>query len=115
MIGIITYINVLERTKEIGILKSLGLPNKYIKLIFYLESLIILLISFIISIIITLLISIPVNNILTNITGLDNILILNINNILILFSISILISLLGTFIPVKRISKLKIIDIIRST
>lgn len=114
MIGIITYINVLERTKEIGILKSLGLPNKYIKNIFYLESLLILLISFIISIIITLVISIPVNNILTNITGLDNILILNINNILILFGISMLISILGTFIPVRKISKLKIIDVLKS-
>ena len=83
MIGIITYISVLEKVHEIGIYKTLGINNKYIKRIFYLENIIISIISCIISMILILIIKVPFNNIIYNYTGLSNVLILN-NKIIII-------------------------------
>ena len=113
MIAIITYISVLEKVHEIGIYKTLGVNNTYIKRIFYLENIIISLISCIISIGAILLIRIPFNNIVYNYTGLSNVLIIN-NKILIMVLITaLIISLLGSFIPIRKISKLNVIDILK--
>ncbi len=70
MIGIITYISVLERTKEIGILRSIGASKRDISRVFNAETLIVGLCAGIIGIACTLLLCIPINAIIHNLTGI---------------------------------------------
>ena len=72
MIGIITYISVLERTKEIGILRAIGASKRDIRRVFNAETFIIGLSSGIIGILITLLLNIPINIIIKHITDVSN-------------------------------------------
>lgn len=113
MIAIITYISVMERTKEIGILKSLGYKNCDIKVIFYLENIFIAITSTVLSLIITYAISIPINDILNHYTGMTNILILTLKNTEYILCLSVIISLMGSFMPIRRIKKYNIIDTLR--
>ncbi len=69
MIGIITYISVLERTKEIGILRAMGASKKDISHVFDAETMIIGLISGLIGIGITVLLTIPINSVIYGLTG----------------------------------------------
>lgn len=105
MIGIITYISVLERTKEIGILRALGARRKDITRVFNAETFIIGLCSGLIGIIITYILLIPTNIILENITDLANIARLNPVHALILVVISLILTLIGGFIPATMASK----------
>lgn len=73
MIGIITYISVLERTKEIGILRSIGASKSDIRKVFMSETFIIGLLSGLIGIGLTMLINIPITNIIRNLTGVKDI------------------------------------------
>lgn len=113
MIAIITYISVMERIRDIGILKSLGYTNRNIKFIFYLENISIAIISSLLSILIAYAISIPINNILTHYTGMENILLLTFKNSEYIIILSIIISFLGSFIPIRKIRKYNIIDTLR--
>ena len=70
MIGIITYISVLERTKEIGILRAIGASKRDISRVFNAETFIIGLAAGIIGIVITLLLNIPINIIVHDLTGI---------------------------------------------
>ena len=99
MIGIITYISVLERTKEIGILRSLGARKKDITRVFNAETFIIGLTSGLIGIIIARLLLFPVNMILENITSLQNVAILNPLHAIILIIVSLILTLIGGYIP----------------
>lgn len=114
MIGIITYISVLERTKEIGILRSLGARKKDITRVFNAETLIIGLISGDVSIIITLLLLIPINKIIYNATELKNVGVLNPVHAVILVIISIMLTLIGGLIPSKGASKKDPVEALRS-
>ena len=105
MIGIITYISVLERTKEIGILRALGARKKDVRRVFNAETFIIGLTSGIIGILITLLLIIPINKIIYKLTDLNNVAILNPLHALILIMISLSLTLLGGFIPSNIASK----------
>ncbi|MBQ9181374.1 MAG: ABC transporter ATP-binding protein/permease [Bacilli bacterium] len=99
MIGIIIYISVLERTKEIGILRALGARKKDITRVFNAETFIIGLSSGILGITIANILIIPANIILKDLSGLENVARLNPLHALILISISITLTLLGGFIP----------------
>lgn len=70
MIGIITYISVLERTREIGILRAIGASKKDISHVFNAETLIVGLAAGLIGIGVSLLINIPINMILHQLTNL---------------------------------------------
>ena len=70
MIGIITYISVLERTKEIGILRAIGASNRDVSHVFNAETVIIGFTAGAIGIILTVLINIPINMILHDLTGI---------------------------------------------
>ncbi len=105
MIGIIMYISVLERTKEIGILRSLGARKKDISRVFNAETFIIGLSSGLLGIIITRLLLIPVNQLLYNLTDLKNVAVLNPLHALILIIISLILTLIGGAIPSKIASK----------
>ena len=105
MIGIITYISVLERTKEIGILRSLGARRKDIRRVFNAETFIIGLASGLLGILISRLLLFPINSVLKNLTDLDNVAIMDIGYSALLILISIILTLIGGFIPANIASK----------
>lgn len=105
MIGIIMYISVLERTKEIGILRALGARKKDITRVFNAETFIIGLFSGLLGIGIALLLCIPANAIIESLTSLSNVARLNPVHATILIIISLILTLIGGYIPAKLASK----------
>ena len=105
MIGIIMYISVLERTKEIGILRSLGARKKDISRVFNAETFIIGLTSGLIGIFIAWLLLFPTNSLLYNLTDLKRVAVMNPVHAVILIVISLALTLIGGFIPAKIASK----------
>lgn len=114
MIGIITYISVLERTKEIGILRALGARKKDISRVFNAETFIIGLASGVIGIGIALLLTIPVNQIIYNLTDLENVAALNPIHAILLILVSMTLTLIGGFIPAHIASKKDPVEALRS-
>ena len=114
MIGIITYISVLERVKEIGILRSLGARKKDIRRVFNAETFIIGLFSGALGIFISWLLLLPINNILKSITNLDNVAVMDINYAIILVLISVLLTLIGGAIPSNIASKKNPVESLRT-
>ena len=104
MVGIITYISVLERTKEIGILRSLGARKKDIRRVFNAETFIIGNISGFVAIFISKILLKIINEVLYHFTGLKNIAILKLDKIVILLLLSIIITMLSGFISSKKAS-----------
>lgn len=105
MIGIITYISVLERTKEIGILRAIGASKKDISRVFNAETLIVGFISGIIGILITILLTLPINSLIHMITGVSIITKVPLNAAIILVIISMLLTIGAGLIPSRIASK----------
>ncbi len=106
MIGIITYISVLERTKEIGILRAMGASKKDIGRVFNAETLIIGLCAGIIGIVLTILICIPASAIVQYLTGIPTIAaVLPWQGALILIGVSTVMTLISGLIPAKSASR----------
>lgn len=105
MISIITYISVLERTKEIGILRSLGASKKDIKNIFKAETIIIGTISGFIGVGVTLLLNKVIDKVIYNLMGISHITYLPWNYIFYLILISIVLCLISGLAPAKIASK----------
>lgn len=105
MIGIIMYISVLERTKEIGILRSLGARKKDISRVFNAETFIIGVSSGLLGIFVAWLLLFPTNAILKDLTDLSNVAVMNPIHAIILITISVILTLIGGFIPAKISSK----------
>ena len=105
MIGIITYISVLERTKEIGILRSIGARKKDISRVFNAETFIIGLISGILGIFITILLNKIINIIILNLSEIKNVATLPPIAAIILVIISILLTITAGLIPSRYASK----------
>ena len=99
MIGIITYISVLERTKEIGILRSIGASKKDISRVFNAETTIIGFISGAIGILVTVVLIIPLNIIIENITNIANLASLPPFAAVVLIAISIVLTLIAGLFP----------------
>lgn len=114
MIAIITYISVLERTKEIGILRALGARKKDIKRVFTAETFIIGLCSGIFGIIIARLLVIPANIIIENLTELPNVAKLNPYHAIMLIIISIILTIISGSIPSKMASKKDPVEALRT-
>ncbi|WEV36986.1 ABC transporter ATP-binding protein/permease [Lactobacillus sp. ESL0677] len=105
MIGILTYTSVLERTKEIGVLKALGARKKDITRVFDAETFILGVFSGVLGIIIAYLLTFPINSILYNITDLTNVAQLNPIHALILIIISTILTLIGGHLPARMAAK----------
>ena len=105
MISIITYISVLERTKEIGILRSLGASKKDIKNIFKAETIIIGTISGFIGVGVTILLNKVIDKVIYNLMGISHITYLPWNYIFYLILISIVLCLISGLVPAKIASK----------
>ena len=105
MIGIITYISVLERTKEIGILRAIGASKKDISRVFNAETLIIGLISGLIGIGITVLLTLPINSMIYAVTGVKVVTAVPFKAGVVLVLISIFLTIIAGLIPAKIASK----------
>lgn len=105
MIGIITYISVLERTREIGILRALGARAKDIKRVFNAETFLIGLVAGLIGIGIAYALTFPVNLIIENLSGLPNVAKLNAMHAITLIMISVGLTVIGGYIPARYASK----------
>lgn len=114
MIGIITYISVLERTKEIGILRAMGARRKDITRVFNAETIIIGLCSGLLGITIARILVFPANIIIYNATGLDNVAKMNPLHALLLLIISMLLTVLGGLIPAKVASRKNPVEALRT-
>ncbi|EPC95749.1 ABC transporter [Lacticaseibacillus paracasei subsp. paracasei Lpp227] len=101
MIAILTYTSVLERTKEIGVLKALGARRKDITRVFDAETIILGVSSGILGIIIAWLLTFPINAILYSMTELPNVAQLNPIHAVILILISTILTVLGGHIPAR--------------
>ena len=114
MISIITYISVLERTKEIGILRAMGASKKDIRRIFTAETAIEGLISGVLGIAITFLATFPINAIVAKMTNVGNVAQLPIEVALILIGISIVLTMLAGLIPSRIAAKKDPVESLRS-
>lgn len=114
MIAIITYISVLERTKEIGILRAIGASKKDISRVFNAETFIEGLIAGVLGIGVTLLINLPINLIVGNLAGVSTIATLEPTSAIILVLISITLTVIAGFIPAKMASKKDPVESLRT-
>lgn len=114
MISIITYISVLERIKEIGILRALGARKTDITRVFDAETFILGLGSGIIGVIIAWLITFPANAYIENATSLANVAQLKLSHVVILVVVSTILTVLGGHIPAKMASKKDAVEALRT-
>lgn len=114
MIAVITYISVIERTKEIGILRAVGAKRSDVSHIFNAETFIIGLFSGVIGITVTLLLCIPINVILTNLASLGNIAGLRVIQVIVLILIAIILNVIAGIIPSQYAAKLDPVAALRS-
>ena len=106
MIGVITYISVLERKKEIGILRAIGASKGNISQVFNAETFIIGLCAGLLGIVITLLLLIPGNALIHHLAGTSNInAVLQPVPALILILLSVILTLIGGLIPSRKAAK----------
>lgn len=106
MIGIITYISVMERTKEIGVLRAIGASKRNISQVFNAETFIIGLCSGLIGVGVTILLNVPINQIIHHLT--DNTQInaqLPVTGAIVLIILSMVLTLIGGLIPSKHAAK----------
>ena len=114
MIAIITYISVIERTKEIGILRAMGASKKDISRVFNAETLIEGLCAGVLGILVTILINIPANIIIKKAVNISNLSKLPLDGAIILIIISILLTVIAGFIPAKIASKKDPVEALRT-
>ena len=113
MIGIITYISVLERTKEIGILRAIGASKKDVSRVFNAETMIIGLVSGTIGIVVTLILNVIINIVLKHLVGLS-VASLPLLGAIILVIISVSLTLIAGLIPSKIASKKDPVEALRT-
>ena len=108
MIAIITYVSVIERTKEIGVLRSIGARKKDISRVFNAETLTIGFLSGFLGVLVSYLLTIPINIFIKNVAGgsiTSNIAVLSPISAIVLIAISIVLTLVAGFVPAKIAAK----------
>jgi putative ABC transport system permease protein len=105
MIAIITYISVIERTKEIGILRAIGASKKDVSRVFNAETFIEGLFAGILGILVTVILNIPINIVIKNITEISGLSKLPLVGAIILVIISVFLTFIAGLIPSKMASK----------
>ncbi len=114
MIAIITYISVIERTKEIGILRAIGASKKDISRVFNAETLIEGLTAGVLGIVVTIILNIPINMIIKKAVNISGISKLPVGGAVILIIISVLLTVIAGFIPAKIASKKDPVEALRT-
>ena len=105
MIAIITYTSVIERTKEIGVLKALGARKKDITRVFDAETAILGVFSGTLGVVIAYLLTFPINSIIYRLTELKNVAQLELQHAIILVLVSTVLTMLGGHIPARMAAK----------
>lgn len=114
MIGIITYISVLERTKEIGILRAIGASKKDISRVFNAETIIVGFTAGVIGILITLLLNLPINAIIKNLANISDASKLPLAGAIILIIISVVLTSIAGLLPARVASKKDPVEALRT-
>ena len=114
MIGVITLISVQERTKEIGILRSIGASKRDVSRVFNAETLIIGLGAGVIGIGLTLLLNIPINLIINHLAGIENVAKLPVAGGVTLVIISVVLTMIAGLIPAKTAAKKDPVEALRT-
>ncbi len=114
MIGIITYISVLERTKEIGILRAIGASKKDVKRVFIAETIIEGFASGALGIAVTYALSLGVNVIVNKLAKVEGIMQLSVKHAIILIAISVLLNVIAGLRPAKIASKKEPVESLRA-
>ncbi len=114
MIAIITYISVIERTKEIGILRAIGASKKDISRVFNAETLIEGLTAGVLGIVVTIILNIPINIIIKKVVNISALSKLPVGGAVILVIISVLLTVIAGFIPAKMASKKDPVEALRT-
>ena len=114
MIAIITYISVLERTKEIGILRALGARKKDIKRVFNAETFLVGIFSGLLGIVIAEILTFPTNRIIEKLSELPNVAQLNPIHAIILVIVSVTLTVIGGLIPASIASKKDPVEALRT-
>ncbi|MBQ6320787.1 ABC transporter ATP-binding protein/permease [Candidatus Saccharibacteria bacterium] len=115
MIGVITYISVYERTKEIGILRAIGASKHNISSIFNAETVIIGLLAGLFGIVFSYLAIIPINALLNSLTGIASLrAVLPVTNAFWLVVLSVVLTLIGGLIPARAASKKDPVEALRT-
>ena len=114
MIGIITYVSVVERTKEIGVLRAIGARKRDIKNLFNAETFIIGLASGLIGVGVSYLLSVAINVILGSLTGLSTLASLPITSALIMVAVSITLTLISGLIPARSAARKDPVEALRT-
>ena len=117
MIGIITYVSVIERTKEIGVLRSIGARKKDIAQVFNAETILIGLIAGLFGVLISYLLCIPLNLIIKALAGamvVSNLVIFNPLHALLLVAVSVLLTFVSGLIPSQIAAKKDPVEALRS-
>ena len=114
MIAIITYVSVIERVKEIGVIRSLGGRKKDVSRLFNAETFIIGFISGVIGIVITYLICLLINGVVSAAIGITGIASLPFTTALILIAVSIVLTLISGLIPARLAAKKDPVEALRS-
>jgi putative ABC transport system permease protein len=114
MIAIITYVSVLERTKEIGILRSIGASKKDITRVFNAETVIEGFVAGTIGVLITILLNIPINAIIFRVTDIRGLSGLPVYGAVGLVIISVVLTLIAGFVPAKMAAKKDPVEALRS-
>lgn len=114
MIGIITYVSVVERTKEIGILRSLGARKIDISNVFNAETFIIGLLAGVIGVIVTYILSIPINLIIYNLVEISTLCMLSPWHALIMIVVSFVLTLVAGLVPSSVAAKKDPVEALRT-
>lgn len=114
MIAIITYISVLERTKEIGVLRAMGASKRDVSRVFNAETLIEGLAAGLLGIGVTLLMTIPINAIVEQTLDVKNIAVLPVGGAVILIILSVILTMIAGLIPSRMASKKDPVEALRS-
>lgn len=114
MIGIITYISVLERIKEIGILRAMGASKRDIRNVFNAETFIIGLTAGLLGVGLTILLNIPISMVVENLTGVANVAVLPWQGGLILIAINLVLTMIAGLIPASIASKKNPVEALRT-
>ncbi|WP_289423217.1 ABC transporter permease [Faecalibaculum rodentium] len=114
MIGIITYISVLERVKEIGILRAMGASKRDVTNVFNAETFIIGLLSGLLGVGLTVLLNIPISMVIERMTGVAGIAQMPLNGAVILIGVELLLTMLAGLIPARRAARKDPVQALRS-
>ncbi len=114
MIGIITYISVLERKKEIGILRAIGASKRNVANVFNAETFIEGLIAGVFAIVVVVLVSFPVNTWALAAKQVPNLMSLPVQDALVLIAISVLLTVIAGLLPARSASKKDPVEALRS-